>query len=63
MINKREFYKKSNINVKSGKKLDILKGQESVPSTIKFFDEKGLFSAGFGYNIYYWHIESNKLKE
>ena len=43
-------------DVKSGKKLDILKGHDSVPSTIKFFDEKGFFSAGFGYSIYYWRL-------
>lgn len=50
-------------NVATGKKLDILKGQDSVPSSIKFFDEKGFFSAGFGYSIYYWHIGSDKQKE
>ena len=43
--------------VRSGKKLNILKGHDSVPSTIKFFDEKGFFSAGFGYSIYYWNLD------
>ena len=43
--------------VANGKKTDILKGHDSVPSTIKFFDEMGFFSAGFGYNIYYWHLD------
>ncbi len=44
-------------DVVSGKKTDVLKGHDSVPSTIKFFDEMGFFSAGFGYNIYYWHLD------
>jgi hypothetical protein len=44
-------------DVASGKKTDILKGHDSVPSIIKFFDEMGCFSAGFGYNIYYWHLD------
>ena len=43
-------------DINSGKKMDVLRGHDSVPSTIKFFDEEGFFSAGFGYNIYYWHL-------
>jgi WD40 repeat protein len=43
-------------NVSTGKKTNILKGHDSVPSTIKFFNEDGFFSAGYGYNIYYWHL-------
>jgi len=44
-------------DVKSGKKTHILKGQDSIPSTIKFFSEEGFFSAGYGNTIYYWHLE------
>jgi len=43
-------------DVSNGKKLDVLKGQDSVPSTIKFFNARGIFSAGYGYNIYYWSL-------
>jgi len=50
-------------DVKSGEKMDILKGHDSVPSTIKFFNEDGFFSAGFGYHIYYWHLGHDKPKE
>jgi len=44
-------------DIKSGAKTHILKGQESVPSTIKFFNEDGFFSAGYGYHIYYWYLK------
>jgi len=44
-------------NVATGKKTDVLRGQDSVPSTIKFFDEDGFFSAGYGYSIYYWYLK------
>ena len=44
-------------NVKTGKKTDTLIGQDSVPSTIKFFNEDGFFSAGYGYTIYYWYLK------
>lgn len=44
-------------NIQTGTKMDRLTGQESIPSTIKFFDEKGVFSAGYGNKIYYWHLE------
>jgi len=44
-------------NVKTGEKIDILVGHDSVPSTIKFFDEDGFFSAGYGYSIYYWRLK------
>lgn len=43
-------------NVETGKKTDILKGQNSIPSTIKFFNEDGFFSAGYGNTIYYWYL-------
>ena len=44
-------------DVKTGKKTHILKGQKSIPSTIKFFDENGFFSAGYGNTIYYWYLK------
>ena len=50
-------------NVKTGKKTDTLIGQDSVPSTIKFFDEDGFFSAGYGYTIYYWYLKDDNIKK
>ena len=47
-------------NVSTGKKTDILTGHDSVPSTIKFFNEDGFFSAGYGYRIYYWNLKGSK---
>jgi WD40 repeat protein len=44
-------------DIKSGNKTHKLIGHDAVPSTIKFFDENGLFSAGYENNIYYWHID------
>jgi len=44
-------------DVKSGKKTDRLIGHTAIPSTIKFFDEVGLFSAGYENKIFYWHLE------
>ena len=46
--------------VATGKKIHLLKGQESIPSTIKFFDEDGFFSAGYGNRIYYWYLKEYK---
>lgn len=46
--------------VATGKKTDILKGQDSIPSTIKFINEDGFFSAGYGNTIYYWHLKTNE---
>jgi WD40 repeat protein len=43
-------------DVESGKKLHTLTGHESIPSTIRFFDENGFFSAGYGNTIYYWYL-------
>jgi WD40 repeat protein len=43
-------------DVATGKKTDILKGQNSIPSTIKFINEDGFFSAGYGNRIYYWQL-------
>jgi len=44
-------------DVATGEKGHILKGQKSIPSTIKFFDEDGFFSAGYGNMIYYWYLK------
>ena len=44
-------------DVDTGKKSHILKGQKSIPSAIKFFDEDGFFSAGYGNTIYYWYLK------
>jgi hypothetical protein len=44
-------------DVSSGNKTDKLIGHDAIPSTIKFFDEVGVFSAGYENNIYYWHLE------
>ncbi len=44
-------------DVQSGKKLDKLIGHVAVPSTIRFFSEKGFFSAGYENKIFYWHLE------
>jgi WD40 repeat protein len=44
-------------DIDSGKKKDKLIGQDAIPSTIKFFDEVGVFSAGYENSIYYWHLE------
>ena len=43
-------------DVETGKKTHLLKGQENIPSTIKFLDEDGFFSAGYGNTIYYWYL-------
>ena len=47
-------------DVQTGKKTHLLKGQNSIPSTIKFFSEDGFFSAGYGNTIYYWHLRDLK---
>lgn len=44
-------------DVKTGNKTHKLIGHDAIPSTIKFFDEIGVFSAGYENNIYYWHVE------
>ena len=51
-------------DVKTGKKTHSLVGHDSVPSTIKFFNEDGFFSAGYGYTIYYWYLKDfNQTEE
>jgi len=44
-------------NTKTGKKLQKLVGHYAIPTTIKFFDEKGLFSAGYENKIFYWRLK------
>ena len=44
-------------DVASGKKLHTLIGHHAIPSTIRFFSEKGFFSAGYENKIFYWHLE------
>ncbi len=44
-------------DVKSGKKTVRLVGHYAIPSTIKFFDKSGLFSAGYENKIFYWHLK------
>ena len=44
-------------DVKSGNKTDRLIGHTAIPSTIKFFDEIGVFSGGYENKIFYWHLE------
>jgi len=48
-------------DVQTKKKLHLLKGQDSIPSTIKFFNEDGFFSAGYGNTIYYWYLKDYKV--
>jgi WD40 repeat protein len=44
-------------NIKDGTKTDKLLGQNAIPNTIKFFDEIGVFSAGYDDTIYYWYLD------
>ena len=44
-------------DIKTGKKLDMLVGSYAIPTTIKFYDEKGVFSAGYENKIFYWRID------
>jgi len=44
-------------NTKTSKKLQKLVGHYAIPTTIKFFDEKGLFSAGYENKIFYWRLK------
>ncbi len=44
-------------DTQSGQKLHLLTGQEAIPSTIKFFNEDGFFSAGYDNTIYYWYLK------
>lgn len=44
-------------DVKSGKKTDTLIGHYAVPTTIRFINERELFSAGDENKIFYWRID------
>ena len=44
-------------NTQTKKKLATLKGHYAIPTTIKFYDEKSLFSAGYENKIFYWRID------
>ena len=44
-------------NTSNGKKSHTLKGHYAIPTTIKFYDEKSLFSAGYENKIFYWRID------
>ena len=44
-------------DTRTGAKKDVFVGHNSVPSTIKFISEDGFFSAGYGYEIYYWRLK------
>ena len=44
-------------DVNTQKKLDIFKGHYAIPTTIKFYNEKGFFSAGYENKIFYWKID------
>jgi len=44
-------------NTRTRKKLHTLKGHYAIPTTIKFYDEKSLFSAGYENKIFYWRID------
>ena len=44
-------------DVNNGEKQDLLVGSYAIPTTIKFYDEKGIFSAGYENKIFYWRID------
>ena len=44
-------------NTVNGKKSHTLQGHYAIPTTIKFYDEKSLFSAGYENKIFYWRID------
>jgi WD40 repeat protein len=44
-------------DVATGQKTHRLIGHQALPSTIRFFSEKGFFSAGYENKIFYWHLE------
>ncbi len=44
-------------DVKTGKKTHKLIGHYAIPTTIKFYDETSLFSAGYENKIFYWRIK------
>jgi WD40 repeat protein len=44
-------------DIKTKEKLNKLVGHYAIPTTIKFYDEKGFFSSGYENKIFYWKIE------
>lgn len=44
-------------DIQTRKKIAKLVGHYAIPTTIKFYDEKGLFSAGYEDKIFYWRID------
>lgn len=44
-------------NTSNGKKSHTLKGHFALPTVIKFYHEKSLFSAGYENKIFYWRID------
>ena len=44
-------------DVETGEKKDKLFGLYAIPTTLKFYDEHGLFSAGYENKIFYWRID------
>ncbi len=44
-------------DIKTGQKTDILVGHYAIPTTIKFYDEKSLLTAGYEDKIFYWRID------
>jgi len=43
-------------NIKTKQKTDKLIGHSAIPTTIKFINNKELFSAGYENNIFYWKL-------
>ncbi len=43
-------------DIKTKKKMDRLIGHAAIPTTIKFINEKELFSSGYENNIFYWRL-------
>ncbi|MEA2018570.1 MAG: hypothetical protein U9N59_08985 [Campylobacterota bacterium] len=44
-------------DVETGDKKDKLLRLYAIPTTLKFYDEKGLFAAGYENKIFYWRID------
>jgi len=44
-------------DTQTGKKTHQLIGHYAIPTTIKFYDNKSLFSAGYENKIFYWRID------
>lgn len=44
-------------NIQTKKKIYKLVGHYAIPTKIKFYDEKSLFSAGYENKIFYWRID------